>query len=130
MGTLHLSHSNGDRWGATDITTLSLHLILFSASLRALQNFNPVYSEILFSQSFFCRPLLLPTSTVPCKIVLESPADLDTCPNHFFGNARQPEVRSFQLNWVLTLPNLCCKVSLLLGRICPKIWAKRQPKDT
>ena len=50
---LHLS-----LWGATDIATLSPHLILFSASLRALQNFNPVHSEILFSQRFFCRPLL------------------------------------------------------------------------
>ena len=38
-----------DRWGTTDIATLSLHLILFSASLTALQNFNPVHSEILFS---------------------------------------------------------------------------------
>ena len=38
--TLHLSPFHGDRWGATDIATLffiiSLHLILFSASLRAL----------------------------------------------------------------------------------------------
>ena len=81
--TCYLSHSHGDRWGATDIATLSLHLILFSASLRALQNFNPVHSEILFSQRFFCLPLLLPPCTVPCRIVLESPDDLDTCPNHF-----------------------------------------------
>ena len=39
--------------------TLSLHLILFSASLTASQNFNPVNSEMLFSQCFYCRPLLL-----------------------------------------------------------------------
>ena len=51
--------------GAPDIATLSLHLILFSASLTALQNFNPVHSEILFSQRFFCWPLLLPPCTVP-----------------------------------------------------------------
>ena len=25
----------------------------------------------------------LPPCTVPCKMVLASPADLDTCPNHF-----------------------------------------------
>ena len=43
---LHLSRCHGDRWGATDIATLSLHLILFSAFLRMLQNFNPVHSEI------------------------------------------------------------------------------------
>ena len=67
---------------ATDIGTLSLQLILFSTSLWVLQNFNPLHSEILFSQRFFRRPLLLPPCTVRCKIVLTSPADLDTCPNH------------------------------------------------
>ena len=72
-----------DRWGATDVAALSLHFILFSASLTAWQNFNPVHSAMLFSQRFFCRPLLLPPCTVPCKIVLASPGDLDTCPNHF-----------------------------------------------
>ena len=51
-----------DRWGATDVATLSLHFILFSASLTAWQNFNPVHSAMLFS------PLLLPPCTVPCKI--------------------------------------------------------------
>ena len=58
-------------------------LILLSDSPRASQNLNPVHSEILFSQRFFCLPLLLPPCTVPCKIVLASPADLGTCPNHF-----------------------------------------------
>ena len=38
---LSLSHS--DRGGATDLATLSHHLILFSDSLRASQNFNPVH---------------------------------------------------------------------------------------
>ena len=56
-----------DLWGATDVATLSLHFILFSASLTASQNFNPVHSAILFSQSFFCWPLLLPPCTVPVK---------------------------------------------------------------
>ena len=72
-----------DRWGATDVATLSLHFILFSASLTASQNFNPVHSAMFFSQRFFWRPLFLPPCTVPCKIVLASPGDLDTCPNHF-----------------------------------------------
>ena len=70
-----LSCSHGDRWGARDLSTLSLHMILFSHSLWASQNFNPVHSEMLFSQRFFCRPFL-----PPCKIVLVSPADLDSCP--------------------------------------------------
>ena len=116
LGTLNLSRGHGDRWGATDIATLSLHLILFSASLRVLQNCSPVYSEILFSQRFFCRPLLLPLRTVSCKTVLTSSADLETCPNHFLGNAQQPEVRPFPFKYVSTLPNLCCKVSLLIYR--------------
>ena len=37
--TLHLSRSHGDRWDATDQQPFSLHLILFSDSLRASQNF-------------------------------------------------------------------------------------------
>ena len=81
--TLHLSRSHGDRWGATDLQTLSLHLTLFSDSLRVSQNFNPVYSKMLFSKRFFCRPLLLPPYTVPYKIVSAHLADLDTWPNHF-----------------------------------------------
>ena len=37
-----------DRWGATGVATLfSLHFILFSASLTASQNFNPVHSFIV-----------------------------------------------------------------------------------
>ena len=74
---------DNDHWGATDVATLSLHLILFSASLTASQHFNPVHSALLFSQLFSCRPLLLPPCPVPCKIVLASPDDFDTCPNHF-----------------------------------------------
>ena len=77
----HLSRSHSDRWGTMDLATLSLHLILFSASLTALQNFNPVHSEILFSQRFFCEPLLLPPCTVPFEIVLANAAD--TCLNYF-----------------------------------------------
>ena len=81
--TLPLSCSHGGHWSATNLATLSLHLILFSASLKALENFSPVHSKILFSQCFFCWPLRLLPCTVPCKIVLVSAADLDTCPNHF-----------------------------------------------
>ena len=48
----------------------------------------PVYSRVICSypshdETSFCRPLFLPPCTVPCKIVLASPDDLDTCPNHF-----------------------------------------------
>ena len=48
-----------DLWRCTCTYTsscnLSLHFILFSASLTAWQNFNPVHSAMLFSQRFFCR---------------------------------------------------------------------------
>ena len=74
-----------DRWGATDVASLPFHFILFSASLTASQNCNPVHSAKLFSQHFFCRSLLLPPCTVPYKIVLASPDDLDTCPNVHFN---------------------------------------------
>ena len=59
------------------------YLILLSHSPGVSQNLNPVHSEILFSQRFYCLPLLLPRCTVPCKMVLASPADLGICPNHF-----------------------------------------------
>ena len=77
--TLPLSHSHGDRWCATNPATLSLHLILFSTSLSVLQNCR--LRDIIFPM-LLLLPLLLPPCTVPCKIVLVSPADLDTCPNH------------------------------------------------
>ena len=41
----HLSRSHGDCWGTMDLETLSLHLILSSTSLRALQNLNPVHRK-------------------------------------------------------------------------------------
>ena len=37
-----------DLWGVTDVATLFLHFILFSASLTASQNFNLVYLAIFF----------------------------------------------------------------------------------
>ena len=45
-----------DLWGATDVATLSLHFILFSASLTASQNFNLVYLAIFFSQRLALSP--------------------------------------------------------------------------
>ena len=76
--TLHLSRSHDDHWGATDSAAVSLQLTLFSDSFRVSQNLNPVQSNMLFSQLFFCLPLLFPLCTVPCKIILASLADFDT----------------------------------------------------
>ena len=106
-----------DRWGTTDIATLSLHLILFSASLTALQNFNPVHSEILFSQLFFCWPLLLPPCTVPsvpCKVVFASPDDLDTFPNHF-------NLRFFTVVKISSGPMACLILSLTASLV---MWSR------
>ena len=41
----------GDLWGATDLATLSLHLILFSASLRA-----PTFNTSTLSTQRYCSP--------------------------------------------------------------------------
>ena len=51
-------------------------------------------------QRFFCWPLLLLPCTVPCKIVLANPADLDTCPNHF--NTTVYTLRVYNKSWWLT----------------------------
>ena len=57
-GTLHLhlyiSHSHGDCWGTMNLATLSLPLILFSASLRVLQNC-PL-RDIYFPNASFVGP--------------------------------------------------------------------------
>ena len=39
-------------------------------------------SDVVFP-TLLLSVLLLPPCTVPCKIVLASPDDIDTCPNHF-----------------------------------------------
>ena len=64
--------------GEANKITASLQLTLFSDSFRVSQNLNPVKSKMLFSQPFLCLPLLFPLCTVPCKIILASPAHLDT----------------------------------------------------
>ena len=81
---LHLSRSLVDRWDDTDdLATSSLHSSRLSAFLMAAYSVMPVHSGMLSSRLFFCLPLLLPPCTVPCRIVLASPADLVTCPYHF-----------------------------------------------
>ena len=79
---LHLSRSQWPLGRHGHSNPLPPFDFVFSFSY-GVENLNPVHSEILFSQCFFCRPLFLPPCTVPCKIVLASPDDLDTCPNHF-----------------------------------------------
>ena len=97
--TLHLSCSHGDRWGCTDLPTLSLHWILFSASLsEGVATFHPSplrnYSP---NDASFVGPFFSLLAQVPCKIVLASPDDLDTCPNHFY--LRFYTVVKISLSW-------------------------------
>ena len=74
----HLSRRQGDRRVTTDIATLSLHLILFSASLRALKISTPSTQRYYSPNASFVFPFFS-----LCKIVLASPDDLDACPRHF-----------------------------------------------
>ena len=82
--SIYLSRSLADRWGTTvDLTTSFLHSSWFSAFCSMMFHSRPVHSLMLSSHRFLCLPLRLPPWTVPCRIVLASPADRVTCPNHF-----------------------------------------------
>ena len=62
------------RWGTTnDFTTRFLNFSLFSTALLDLANSMPVHSLMLSSHLFLCLPCLLPSFTVPCKIVFGRP---------------------------------------------------------
>ena len=70
----------GGRRGTTDeFATIPFHLDLFSAALVELAKSIPVHSLISSSHLFFCLPLFLFPFTVPCRIVLAKPEDLETC---------------------------------------------------
>ena len=70
------------RWGTTDeFATIPFLLVLFSAALVEPAKSIPIHSLILSSHLFFRLPLLFPF-TVPCRIVLAKPEDLETWPNH------------------------------------------------
>ena len=79
----HSSRSLNDRWGIQDDpATTFLHSSLSSTFRRASSNPYPVRSDILSSHLFFCLPFLLPSCTVPCRIIFASPVDLVMCPYH------------------------------------------------
>ena len=72
----------GRRGTIDEFATIPFHLDLFSAALVELAKSIPVHSLILSSHLFLCRPLFLLPFTVPCRIVLAKPEDLETWPNH------------------------------------------------
>ena len=65
--TLHLSRSHGDRWGATDLQTISLHLTLFSDSLVGCRKISTLFTQRCYSPDvsfvglFFFLLTLFPT---------------------------------------------------------------------
>ena len=81
--SLHLSLDFGGHWGTTDdFTTSFLGFSLFSTALWDLANSRPVHS-LMLSSHIFCLPCLLPPFTVPCKMVLTSSDERETCTYHF-----------------------------------------------
>ena len=55
---------------------------MFSTALWDLANARPVHSLMLSSHLFLCLPCLLPSFTVPCKILLARPDERQTWPYH------------------------------------------------
>ena len=79
----HQSLNREGRWGTTDdFATSFLHFSLFSTALWDLPKSRPVHSLMLSSHLFLCPPCLLPPFTVPCKMVLARPDELETWPYH------------------------------------------------
>ena len=79
----HLSLNREGRWGAKDdFATSFLHFAFFSTVLLDLPNSRPVHSLMLSSHLFLCLPCLLPTFTVPCKMVLARHEDRETWSYH------------------------------------------------
>ena len=65
-----------------DFTTSFLHFPPFFTDLWDLVNSSLVHSLMLSSHLFLCLPCLLPSFTVPCKMVLARPDEREACPYH------------------------------------------------
>ena len=76
---LSLNHEGG-RGTADDFKASFLHFCIYSTALRDLANSRPVLSLMLSSHLFLCLPCLLPSFTVPCKMVLARPNQPETWP--------------------------------------------------
>ena len=73
----------GGRRGTTDdVATIPFHPSLTSAVVWESPNPIPVHSLMLSSHLFFCLPLLLAPSTVPCRTVFDMLEDLEMWPYH------------------------------------------------
>ena len=58
---------------ASSFFSLSHHFSLFSTAFWDLANSRPVHSLMPSSHLFLCLPCLLPSFTVPCKMVVARP---------------------------------------------------------
>ena len=78
LSSSHLSLNREGRCGTTDdFATSFLHFPLFSTALWNMANSRPVHSLVLSSHLFLILPCLLPF-TVPCRMVLARPVELET----------------------------------------------------
>ena len=81
----HLSLNCQGRWDTTDdFTTSFLHFFsLFSTAFWDFAISRPLHLLMLSSYPFFRLPCLLPSFTVPCKMVLAGSDEREICSYHF-----------------------------------------------
>ena len=83
----HSLHTEG-HWGTTgDVATIPFHLSRSSAALKESSNPIPIHS-LMLSSYLFCLPLLLAPFSIPCRIVLVMPEDLEMWPYFFIMGRR------------------------------------------
>ena len=117
------------RRGTTDeFATIPFHLVLFSAALVELAKSIPVHSLILSSHLFFCLPLFLFPLTVPCRIVIAKPEDLEKWPNHLIQTRKSKYMYKCNLENKLIQQNIrgwqhfnCFSLSYIL-RMCKSLF--------
>ena len=100
-----------------------LHISLFSTVLWDLANSRPVRSLMLSSNLFLCLPCLLPSFTVPCKMVLARPDEQETWPHHcslhLFMMVRR-SLCGLIACWILARTSLL--VTWFLYEMCSILW--------
>ena len=117
------------RRGTTDeFATIPFHLVLFSAALVELAKSIPVHTLILSSHLFFCLPLFLFPLTVPCRIVIAKPEDLEKWPNHLVQTRKSKYMYKCNLENKLIQQNIlgwqhfkCFLLSYIL-RMCKSLF--------
>ena len=91
-------------WGATDdFTSNFLHFPPLSTALWDLANSRPVHPLMLSSHLFLCLPSLHSPFTVPRKMVLARPDELEICPYrcslHLFTMVRRSSCCPIACRW-------------------------------